>query len=1027
MGFYERARDEFTLYGSEAGGWRGPQFGAIGAIAAHWSLDDSEPTVISIPTGSGKTAIAMVAPLLTSPVPTRVLVLVPNVQLREQIVEQFSTQSQLISLGVLSQDIEPPSVHGMTGRTSEWDSLRSHDVVVALPNSISPAQYEEPLGPPADLFDMVIVDEAHHAPASTWQAVLDHFAARRRLLLTATPRRRDGRRIPGSLEFYYPLRRALEEGLYNPINPHLLPVPVPNDREASDGAIAAKVAELLASAEHATSTLLVRGGSIDRLKSLKDLYGEQGVEIAVLHNRLSAATKRKIVDELRAGGLRGVAVVGMLGEGFDLPSLRIAAYHDKHRSVPSTIQMIGRLARVASDFPQRSALVTVGDTEVYPELKGVLKELYDEDADWAKVLPGILDEEIAQEQEDRRFVARLAPSVGEIDPLHLQPVKRAFVYEVARDWEPNFLSDIPDDLHLGTRLRGGGEVAYVSVDHESALLVVVVRYMDRPRWSSDPALEDVRYELNLAAFLRSPSTRLPGLVLMNLESDGMRKRYEDYLGLHSNQLADPERLGAYLDSLDRISVSSVGIRSTDAATRGRATYKNFMGGEVDRGLRQVDMARSALGHVMFQIRVGTGSANAGGAVEKSKIWMTRYGPLREFSEWATSTAKLIWFPDQAPQGKLLPGMDRGRRLERWPAAPPLAAEIHPAFLGIGLELFSSAGASLGSIENLDLYVNDDPTGTLMDVPVQREDPLRIIGVLVDPAEEAESCIWEGELELDGSVTAVKDVFVGRGYGSRSSLAELLTERPPTVYFRDGTTTIGALTYGSRGFADAFVPRQYLSDGTWNGVDLTAETRMTAAKRGPGVRSIHESLEAYLLARPKAGPLRWILFNDGSGEIADYLVVEQGAAGGVRLELWHAKAAGGTSPSVRIDDLQVVVAQALRSRRWFTSTKFWGEIAARLTKQVKPYITVVDGSDDVAALEVRLGLKEEAQTVPWTQSLPAVQGLIGIAQPGLGLGQFEEELENDPVPPGADGLRQLLSVLADTTISDGAELRVLVSV
>lgn len=1026
MGFYERAQTEFTLYGSQARQWRGPQFGAVGAIAAHWTLDDNDPTVISIPTGSGKTAIAMVAPLLTSPVPTRVLVLVPSVQLREQIVEQFSTQSQLISLGVLPQNIEPPSVHGMTGRTADWESLRIYDVVVALPNSISPAQYDENLRPPSDLFDMIIVDEAHHAPASTWQAVLEHFAAQHRLLLTATPRRRDGRRIPGSLEFYYPLRRALEEGLYNPIDPHLLPVPVPNDRAASDREIIAKAAELLASPEHSTSTLLVRGGSIERLNDLRDLYGQQGVEIAVLHNRLSPTTKRGIVDELRAGDLRGVAVVGMLGEGFDLPSLRIAAYHDKHRSVPSTIQMIGRLARVASDFPQRSALVTVADTEVYPELKGVLKELYDEDADWAKVLPGILDEEIAQEQEDRKFVARLAPSVGEIDPLHLQPVKRAFVYEVARDWEPDFLSGIPDDLELGARLRGGGEVAYVSVDRESALLVVVVRYVDRPRWSSDPALEDVSYELNLAAFLRSPSTKLPGLVLLNLESDGMRKRYEDYLGLHSGQLADPERLGAYLDSLDRISVSSVGIRSTDAATRGRATYKNFMGGDVDRGLRLVDMARSALGHVMFQIRVGNGSANAGGAVEKSKIWMTRYGPLREFSEWASGTAKLIWFPDQAPQGKLLPAMERGKRLERWPSAPPLAAEIHPAFLGIGLELFSAAGEPLGTIENLDLYVNDDPTGTLVDIPVQRDDPLRVIGVLVNSAEETESCIWEGDLELDGSVTAVKDIFVGRGYGSRSSLAELLTERPSTIYFRDGTTTIGALTYGSRGFADAFVPRQYLQGETWSGVDLTAETKKTAAKRGPGVRSIHEALEEHLLARPKASLLRWVLFNDGSGEIADYLVVEQGADGGVRLELWHAKAAGGGTSSIRIEDMQVVVAQALRSRRWFTSTKFWGEVAARLTKQEKPYITVVDGSDDVSALEIMLGIKEEAQTVPWPQSLPSVQGLIGIAQPGLGLAEFEQELAVDPVPPGADGLRQLLSVLADTTISDGAELRILVS-
>ena len=33
----------------------------------------------------------------------------------------------------------------------------------------------------------------------------------------------------------------------------------------------------------------------------------------------------------------------MLGEGFDLPSLRIVAYHDKHKSLPATVQLIGNI------------------------------------------------------------------------------------------------------------------------------------------------------------------------------------------------------------------------------------------------------------------------------------------------------------------------------------------------------------------------------------------------------------------------------------------------------------------------------------------------------------------------------------------------------------------------------------------------------------------------------------------------------------------------------------------------------------
>ena len=41
---------------------------------------------------------------------------------------------------------------------------------------------------PRDIFDIVIVDEAHHYPAPTWKLLVDHFSrSTKRLFLTATP------------------------------------------------------------------------------------------------------------------------------------------------------------------------------------------------------------------------------------------------------------------------------------------------------------------------------------------------------------------------------------------------------------------------------------------------------------------------------------------------------------------------------------------------------------------------------------------------------------------------------------------------------------------------------------------------------------------------------------------------------------------------------------------------------------------------------------------------------------------------
>jgi superfamily II DNA or RNA helicase len=1027
-GFYERVVERVDLFGRREDGWREPQRGALGATLARWTLNDRERTLVSIPTGVGKTALAMAVPFLLDTSPARILLVAPSVAIREQLVSEFSSQEQLKRIAVLPEDAETPVVEEITGMQADWATLERADVVVALPNSISPVHYEDDAKPPANLFDLVVVDEAHHAPAATWRAILDHFDAPK-LLLTATPRRRDGSPIPGSLIYYYPLRKALDEGFYKPIMPVLLPVTDNVTRDQADAAIAQRALELFNSEEHRTSTLLIRAGSIRRIKELQNVYAGVGLELTPLHNGISPPRRSEVISGLRDGSVRAVGVVGMLGEGFDLPSLRLAAYHDKHRSVPATLQLVGRLARVSATFPQDSVLITVADADVFPELKTVLKELYDEDADWAEVLPGILDEYIEGEQLDREFIERLPQAHAEIDPSHLEPIKRALVYELPTDWEPAFLAQIPEELKEGAPIAGG-EIAYSGANEDAGLLVVVIRYTERPSWSSDPILMNVAYELHVVAHRRSGRRDRPALVLMNLDREGLQRHFEEILGLAEDaRRASPERLGDYVDSLDRISVSSVGIRSTNAATRGRASYRNYMGSNVDRGLRAVDMARSALGHVMLQVRTPEGAANAGAAVEKSKLWLSRYGSLRELSAWADQTAALLWFPRRIAQGPLLPGIDRGRELREWPDSRPLAAEPYPALLGAGFELWQPDGERIGPFDDLDLYVNVDPTGTLEDVEPPGDDPLRMIGVFNDRAVNEERCVWDAEVHIDGRIVADPDLVVRRGFSAQVPLSALLEQDAPTIYFLDGSTTIGRVRYDSRARGSAFDPAT-LTAIDWAPVDITAETRATAADRDPPATSVHEQLEAYLLARPRVGTGRWVLCNDGTGEIADYIVIEELASGQVALGLWHAKAAGG-NPGVRVLDFQEVVGQALRSRRRFVSTTIWEEIGAALAGDAYPPATVVAGSDDREELERKLGYGRnagEAQDDPgWMQGVPDVLGTVGVVQPGLSAAEFASQLGADPIPNAAQSLRELFSVLRDmTVVSDGGDLVMLVS-
>jgi superfamily II DNA or RNA helicase len=95
-----------------------------------------------------------------------------------------------------------PAVHELVHRVQDWQEIEQYEVVVASPSTISPIHYPES-PPPENLFDLVIIDEAHHSSAPTWRAILEHFSAAKALLLTATPRRLDGQRLPGEHIYHY--------------------------------------------------------------------------------------------------------------------------------------------------------------------------------------------------------------------------------------------------------------------------------------------------------------------------------------------------------------------------------------------------------------------------------------------------------------------------------------------------------------------------------------------------------------------------------------------------------------------------------------------------------------------------------------------------------------------------------------------------------------------------------------------------------------------------------------------------------
>ncbi|HZK38337.1 MAG TPA: DEAD/DEAH box helicase family protein [Clostridia bacterium] len=78
-----------------------------------------------------------------------------------------------------------------------------------------------------DFFDVVIVDEAHHALADSYQRVLNHFTDAKVLGVTATPDRGDMRNLGQyfeSLAYEYTLPKAIKDGYLSPIKAQTIPL-----------------------------------------------------------------------------------------------------------------------------------------------------------------------------------------------------------------------------------------------------------------------------------------------------------------------------------------------------------------------------------------------------------------------------------------------------------------------------------------------------------------------------------------------------------------------------------------------------------------------------------------------------------------------------------------------------------------------------------------------------------------------------------------------------------------------------------
>lgn len=395
-----KGKFNFVEETENSNGLREPQIAGLYSILSHLKVGNEIGTVV-MPTGTGKTE-TMLATLTAHKCP-KLLITVPSDALRTQIGNKFLKLGLLKDFGILDSDVLNPKVAVLKENFQNDDELvefiEQCNVLITTMNLLS-NNNSTTLSLLNDQFTNIFIDEAHHIEASSWKRVRSVFEKNKILQFTATPFRNDRKRLEGKVIFNFTLKKAQEQGYFKPINF----VPIREyDFDKADKLISEKAVEILREdiANGFNHILMARCQNKIRAEKVFEFYKEyEDLNPVIIHSSISG--KKEILESIVNGEHRIIVAVNMLGEGFDLPQLKIAAFHDIRKSLPITLQFAGRFTRTSIDdqLSNASFIANLADINTEDELS----ELYAQDSDWNSLLSTISEEEIQEQIDFNEFI-----------------------------------------------------------------------------------------------------------------------------------------------------------------------------------------------------------------------------------------------------------------------------------------------------------------------------------------------------------------------------------------------------------------------------------------------------------------------------------------------------------------------------------------------------------------------------------------------------------------------------------------------
>ncbi len=233
-----------------------------------------------------------------------------------------------------------------------------------------------------DAFDVVIVDEFHHAAADTYQELLKHVRPHVLLGLTATPERADGRSLldyfEGRIASELRLWKALDQELLSPFHyfgigcgPDLRAVPWSGGKYdvgtlsnvyTADHLFARRVLTEVHKRVKDVGAIRALGFCVDvaHAEFMARVFNEAGLPARAVSATTSRAMRKESLEMLRSGTLRAIFSVDLFNEGVDVPDVDTVLFLRPTESSTVFLQQLGRGLRKTKDKDCLTVLDFIG-------------------------------------------------------------------------------------------------------------------------------------------------------------------------------------------------------------------------------------------------------------------------------------------------------------------------------------------------------------------------------------------------------------------------------------------------------------------------------------------------------------------------------------------------------------------------------------------------------------------------------------------------------------------------------------------